>query len=258
MKNNKSFFRFATILMLGMHLLLSSCSKVEKKEDLALQKLKSKATASIKQKDFESACEYLQIMVSKFPEDPKIGNYKLSLANCKFNNKEYDEAYQIYENFHQYYPSDKRAEYAKYKAALCKFNQSLDFDRDQSLTNQTIEVCSSYTQNPSYKKYRKEIEQTRQLCLKKIMDSELSICKFYIKHGKLEAAAKRLTQLRAMYGNTHEIGDQLLYLECKLANKVGDNTSFQKKLQDLTNLYPQSPLVHLAENMVQKKVAFQF
>jgi outer membrane protein assembly factor BamD len=256
---NKNMLKRLAVLLIGVQIVLSGCAKVEHKEDLGLDQLKTKATASLKQRDYETACEYLQLMVSKFPEDPKIGNYKISLANCKFNNKEYESAFQLYENFHQYYPSDKRAEYAKYKAALCKFHQSLDFDRDQTATQHALVACNAYTQVPTYKKYLNEIDAARNKCIQKLVDKEISICKFYIKHGKIQAANKRLEQARKLYGAHKDLEANLLYLECKLASKTEDRLALEEKFDILAKKFPASQFAKMAENLVPTNATtFQF
>lgn len=245
-------------LLLGLQLILSGCAKEKQKEDLTLDEIKAKTTAFLKKQDFEQAAEHLQLMITKFPEDPKIGNYKISLANCKFNNAEYESAFQLYENFHQYYPSDKRAEYAKYKAALSKFRQSLEFDRDQTATSAALQACKNYQDIPTYQKYRTEIAAAHEQCLQKLVDKEVSICKFYIKHGKMQAATKRLEQARKMFGLHKDLEAQLLYLECKLANKTNDHQMFDEKLEILSKNFSASPYIKMAENLIKKPVDFIF
>ena len=253
----KLHVRLAAFLI-GLQLVLSGCAKEKTNEELSLTEIKVKATAHLKKQEFEQAAEQLQLMITRFPEDPKIGNYKISLANCKFNNAEYEPAYQLYENFHQYYPSDKRSEYAKYKAALCKFRQSLDFDRDQTATNAALNACKSYQEVPTYQKYRTEIAAAHEQCLQKLVDKELSICKFYIKHGKTQAATKRLEQARKMFGLHKDLEANLLYLECKLANKTDDHLALEEKITALTTNFATSPYTKMAENLVKKPVDFIF
>lgn len=249
--------RFAALLI-GLHLLIGGCAKVKEKNDLTLEELKTKATAHLKNQEYEEAADHLQLIISKFPENPKLANYKISLANCKFNNGDYESAYQLYENFHQYYPSDKRAEYAKYKAALCKFRQSLDFDRDQTSTEAALRACRTYQEIPTYQKYRAEIGNIHESCMKKLIEKELYICKFYIKHGKLQAAEKRLQQVRKLYGSHKDLDANLLYLECKLASKSDNSSALKQKLDTLVSHYPASPYTSMAENLIKKPIDFVF
>lgn len=250
--------KYLTALAVTIGLCLSGCAKVKEKSEMTLDELKAKATAHLKNQEYDDASEYLQMVITKFPENPKLAQYKISLANCKFNNGDYESAFLLYENFHQYYPSDKRAEYAKYKAAMCKLRQSLDHDRDQTSTEATIRACSAYQEIPTYQKYRAEIETMRQDCVQKLIDKELYICKFYIKHGKVQAAEKRLEQARKLYGTNKDIDAQLLFLECKLAGKTKNEHLFKEKLTSLTTQYPSSPFTVLAENLVPKPTSFVF
>ncbi len=245
-------------LLIGMQLFLGGCAKVKERGDMTLDELKTKTTALLKKQDYSEAAEYLQLIITKFPEDPKLGNYKISLANCKFNNAEYEPAYQLYENFHQYYPSDKRAEYAKYRATLCKFNQSLSFDRDQSTTEAAMRLLKSYQDIPTYQKYRTQVDKMYETCVQKMITKELYICKFYIKHGKLQAAEKRLEQARKLYGTHKDLDASLLYLECKLESKRGNQPVFNEKLDKLVKHYPDSQYTHMAENLVKKPIDFIF
>lgn len=237
---------------------LSGCAKVKEKSEMTLDELKTKATVLLKQKDYEDAAEYLQLIITKFPDHPKLANYKISLANCKFNNGDYESAYQLYENFHLNYPSDKRAEYAKYKAAMAKFKQVKDFERDQKATEATLQVCKNYTDVPLYQKYKTQIDAIHQACLHKLIQKELHICKFYIKHGKHQAAAKRIELFKKLYGDQKEFKDQLLFLECKLASKSGNESELSTKIDALTKNHPESPYIKLTENLVKKPDEFFF
>jgi outer membrane protein assembly factor BamD len=250
---------YLALILFALPLFFAGCAKEKPIEDMTLQDMKVKATAYLKKHDYENAAKFLQLVVTKFPDDPKIGNYKISLANAKFNNKEYESAYQLYENFHQYYPSDKRAEYAKYKAAMCKFKQALTFDRDQTATNLAARVCKSYQDIATYQKYRSEIAAMLAKCQQQELDKELSICKFYIKHNKFQAAAKRLEVARKNLGKQDkELDAQLLYLECKLAAKQADQQAVKDKLSSLSNLYPSSPFTQMAQRLVKEPVTFVF
>lgn len=245
-------------LLICMQIFLGGCAKVKEKRDMTLDELKTKATAHLKKQEYSEASEYLQLIITKFPENPKLGNYKISLANCKFNNGEYEPAYQLYENFHQYYPSDKRAEYAKYKASLCKFNQLLSFDRDQSATEATMRTLKSYQEISTYQKYRTEVDKMYANCVQKLITKELYICKFYIKHGRVQAAEKRLEQARKLYGTHKDLDASLLYLECKLESKRGNKPVFNEKLNKLVKQYPESPYTHMAENLIKNPIDFVF
>lgn len=252
-------FGLTSILLFGVIILfISGCAKVQEKSDMSLEELKEKATALLKKEDYEEASEYLQCIITRFPDNPKLANYKISLANCKFKEGSYEPAYQLYENFYQYYPSDKRAEFAKYRAALCKFNQILSFDRDQSPTEAAIRACKSYEEMPTFNKYRTEIEKIHKTCVHTLINKELHICKFYIKQGKTKAAQKRLEQAQQLYGNDPEVESALLYLQCKLANKEKNNQGLQSALSDLSTKYPDSKYVSMAENLVKKPIDFVF
>lgn len=251
-------YKYFAALVIAMQLCISGCAKVKEKSEMTLDELKTRATTHLKNHEYEDAAEYLQMVITKFPENPKLGHYKISLANCKFNHQDYESAFQLYENFHQYYPSDSRAEYAKYKAAMCKHRQSLEHDRDQTATEATIRACNAYQEIPTYQKYRAEIDTMRTNCTQKLIDKELYVCKFYIKHGKVQAAEKRLEQARKLYGTNKDLDAQFLYLECKLAGKTNNSDVFKEKLNNLTLQYPASPFTALAENLVQKPSDFVF
>ncbi len=244
-KNFRIFFHF--LVATGTLVLFASCGKQLRKEDMPLKELRARATTLLKKGDFEEASEHLQLMVMKFPDDPKINTYKLSLANCKFCNQEYEPAFHLYENFHQYYPNDKRAEFAKYRAAVCKYQQTRDFERDQTQTEATIRTCKEYEENSSYQKYRTQVIAMHGTCTQKLIDKELDICKFYIKKNKPAAASKRIEFLRRHFvTQKKDLEPSVLYLEYKVAEKKQDAQGRQKAIAELMTHYPNSPYTKLA------------
>jgi outer membrane assembly lipoprotein YfiO len=172
---------------------------------------------------------------------------KLLLAEEYFKNEDYPSAAISYERFHEFYPSNKHAEYAKYRSLLAKFYLTLKTDCDQSETEHALSVCNDYLNTPTYTKYRTDVHDIKQTCEHKLIDKEVYIFDFYLKQEQFEAAQKRLAYLRKTYlPMSPSLEPQLMYLECKLANKQKNQSEVKEYLTALAKKYPESEYTQMA------------
>lgn len=243
-------FVFISILML-----VSGCSKQEKKiEDMKAKEIKEKALAFIENKKEEDAIEHLEKLLTQYPEDEEIATYKLKLADLYLNNGKLESAYQLYDHFKEFYPSDSKAEYATYKSILSKFYQTLKIDCDQTVTEETIKLCSSYLDSPYFSEYKNDAIDIRNTCSQKLIDKEVYVYNFYIKKGKFDSAKKRLNYLRDKYlSENPALEARILYLECKLADKQNKKDVIQDKMENLINKFPDSQFTKMAKGLTVKK-----
>ncbi|MBU4269687.1 outer membrane protein assembly factor BamD [Candidatus Dependentiae bacterium] len=253
--NNFNLIKLSKITLLVLMLITTPhCAKEEKKtEDLSFDELKQKTLASLKEKKYKEALQPLEVMVAQHAEKDDLSEYKLMLADSYFNTGNLPSAFQMYEHFKDFYPSDKQAEYAYYQAIKSKFYQTLKIDCDQSDTQETINLCKDYLRNPSYSKYKNDIEDIEHTCQRKLIDKEVYVYNFYLKKGKLKSAKNRLTYLKENYlDKDTNLNPRLLYLEAKLAQKEKDNDTLGKKVEQLMEQYPESPFTRMAQGLSVK------
>lgn len=236
--------------------LLAGCAKEKPKEQWSVDELSQKAFACIKKNDHNGAIAHLEQIMTKYPDNQNIARYKMLLAESYFKEKSYAAAQEVYEHFNQFYPSDKRAEYSKYKSLLSMYYQTLPTDCDQTKTGETLQLCHEYLQNPNFNRYRKDVLEKLTSCENKLLDKELYVFNFYLKHGNYDAARSRLKYIKDKYLATHKGKDleaRVLYHECKLAQKEKNLTLVKQHLDTLRDTYPASPFTQMAQGLTTKR-----
>lgn len=234
--------------------LVSGCAKEQKKENMSFNELNSFADKAKQKKHNDDAMGYLEEALGRFSDNEKIHQVKLDLAELHFDSGNYQAAHELYENFNQLYPADAQAEYAKYKSILSMYRQTLDVHCDQTETENTIRLCREYLQKGIYKKFTKEIIDIQKLCENKLFNKEIYVFNFYFNKGKYDAAGHRLKTIKHKFAaalSEHE--DQLLYLECKLAQKEKNKKLIRHNLDELMTKYPTSEFTLMAQNLTAKR-----
>lgn len=260
-KENSGSFRWVGLLLFcSAILILSSCAKQKNKDEMSFEELSSKTTAFLEKKRYDSATEMLEEIIARFPDKENIHNYKLLLADTYFKLNKYSSSCQMYDHYHSYYPSDEKAEYAKYQAVLSQFYQTLKTDCDQTPTEEAIKLCSSYLQNTHYKKYRKDIQDILNTCEHKLFNKEIYVFNFYLKQGKYDSARNRLNYIKNNFlAKKQALEPQVLYLECKLAQKENNGQTMQSYLEQLSVKYPESQYTRMSQTLAKRtNVDFEF
>lgn len=235
-------------------ILLAGCAKEKKQEQLSADELSQKAFTCVKKKDYPGAIAQLEQIMTSFPDDQNIARYKMMLAEVYFKEKSFAAAQEVYEHFNQFYPSDKRAEYSKYKSLLSMFHQTLPVDCDQTKTEETIQLCREYLQNPNFNRYRNDVIAKQAACENKLIDKELYVFNFYVKHGNYDAARNRLKHIKSKYlaANT-DLEARVIYHECKLAQREKNITLVKQHADKLRETYPTSQFTQMAQALTTQR-----
>ena len=258
---NKGFVKFKTgiikssflIISLGAATIICGCSKQKSRNELGYEELQKQAYADLTNKNEDSACEYLEEIVTRFSDRQDISQHKLALAETYFKLGKFPSAYELYNNFAQFYPSDENAEYAKYRAVLSKFYQTLNPNCDQTTTLEATKLCKEYLNTPAYKKYASDILDIQHTCEFKLIDKEVYVFNFYLNQKKYAAAQNRIKSLEKEYlPKNPSLEARILYLKCQLAKKQKKNAEFQQHLEQLLTKFPNSQFTGLAQGITQK------
>jgi len=251
--NKQSYFNLVFAFTAAL-MMFAGCGKQEKKvEDMKAKEIKEKVLALIESKKEEDAIEYLEKFLTQHPEDEEISTYKLKLADLYLNNGKLEPAYQMFDHYKEFYPADSKAEYATYKSILSKFYQTLKVDCDQTVTDETIKLCSSYLNSPYFHEYKNDTIDIKNTCTQKLIDKEVYVFNFYLKKGKSESAKKRLNYLREKYlSENPALEARIIYLECKLADKQNKKDTIQEKMEILVNRFPDSQFTKMAKGLTAK------
>ncbi len=246
---NYHLFIFSLIVLLG------GCSKQNDKkiEDMSFDEIKKRTLSALDKEKKDLAIEYLEKMVAQNPDNPDISIYKLKLADLYFDTGKLESSYQMYEHFIQFYPSNIKTEYVFYKSILSRFYQTLKMDCDQSITNEAISLCNKYLKTSIYNKYSVDVKDILNTCERKLIDKEVYVYNFYLKKGKYESARNRLKYIKDNYlSKKPELEARLLFLGCKLEQKLKKDDILKDKMELLIDKYPDSHFTSMAQRLVKK------
>jgi outer membrane assembly lipoprotein YfiO len=248
-------------VFIGSLFLLGGCGKQETpKEEMAFNELKEKVVAELDGKKTERAVEYLEQMINRFPESPDIAEYKLMLADLYLKTGSLDAAYKLYKNYNKMYPGEIKAEYAIYKAILSRFYQTLKISHqcDQSDTEKTLTLCHSYMDNPMYHEYRGDVKDIHYTCERRLIDKEVYVFNSYLvqsrnRPDRLKSAQNRIKYLKERFLPNHKtLEPQLLFLECKLAQRQNDDQKLNDTVESLINDHNGSQFTRMAMGLANK------
>ncbi len=236
----------------------------EKKESkktfsrMAYEDLEQAKNKQIIANNKETAIKYLEQMLKLCDDINQLSRHLVELADLLFDCSKFKKAGKIYAEFTLLYPGNERIEYTLYRAILCSFYQTLDADRDQTKTKETIQLIDNFLERADiFGQYKDEVYRMRNSCCQKLVASEINICTFYIKRGSYRSAQKRLDGLSTDWLPTMpNIESQVIMLEIALAEKKGDMEIMLKKQQELKKKYPEEVTI-IAKNK-NKNMARRF
>jgi outer membrane protein assembly factor BamD len=253
----KIFLSIKNVAAILAILFFAQCAKKEQPKKVAFNALEDQVVNLLNNNKKEEAVNIIEDMVRKYPDHAKIGKCKLLLGDLYFSLKQYPSAFEYYSNYHTCYPSDERAEYAKYKATLSTFYQTLKFDCDQSITENTIKQCSEYASYQHYTKYIRDIHDIKNTCKEKLINKEIYVYNFYLRKNELKAAEGRLEFLKTNYlPEKKDLEPKLLYLECKLAKKKNDQEKVKSIIEQLMEQYPLSQYSHMVQALIKNEHSY--
>jgi len=206
----------------------------------------------------EIAIKYLEQMLKLCDNINKLAQHLVELADLLFDCSKFEKAGKIYTEFTNLYPGNQQIEYASYRAILCLFYQTLDAERDQTKTEETIQLIDNFFERVDiFSQYKNEVYRIRTACYQKFVASEINICTFYINKSSYQSAQKRLDSLRTEWlPKISAVESQIITLEIALAEKKGNEKIVAQKQQELKKKYPQE-IVAVTKNK-NKNMAHRF
>lgn len=160
-------------------------------EELGVAKEKQKANGTI-----SATIKYLEQMLKLTTDVTLLAEHLLEMADLFFLDGDYKKAQYIYAQYCALYPGSSQQEYALYRSILSSFKSILSIDRDQTHTEDTVALTLIFLNQEHFVTYRDEVHEIQKQCYEHLFASECSICSFYMVHGKLKAAEKRLKKIR--------------------------------------------------------------
>ncbi len=215
--------------------------------EMTFEELLAAKNVHMAQNNYASAIKYLDQMIKLCNDATIIAQLWIEVADLLVLDKEYAKAAQRYAEYAILYPGGEHIEYALFKAIECSFECTLSNDRDQTKTEETLALAESFLQQDHFTQYTDQVRIVRDQCYSKLVESEMSICSFYIKRGQVKQAEKRLEALRTAWLSKVPHAEQSIVL-------LEQELLIQKELVEQKN----HKATQLTHNDKQKHMAERF
>jgi outer membrane protein assembly factor BamD len=181
-----------------------------------------KGLAEIKDENYPEAQKYFQFVRSKFPFSKYSVLAELALADTQFAREAYTEAAESYKQFARLHPTHEKVidGYAAFKVGECTYRDMPDdvwllppsYEKDQSAVGDTLREFDEFLKQYPSSPHRKRAEELRREALKRLVDHEVYVARFYLDSNHPKAAAMRIEGAIRRYPGSGRDAELLLAL----------------------------------------------
>ena len=179
-----------------------------------------KGLAELKDENFPEAQKYFQFVKQKYPFSKFAVLAELGIADTQFARGNYIEAIDSYKSFARLHPTHEKVEdgYVAFRIVESYFKDMPEdvwllppsYEKDQSAIIDAQRECEDFRKKFPASPYMKKAEDIRREVLKRLVDHEVYVARFYLKSDHPKAAALRLEgAIRRYPGSGRE--PELLY-----------------------------------------------
>lgn len=193
--------------------------KINSYRDMDYDQLLEAKNKLVLEKNTSSAIKYLERLLQLCdPEDMQaLESHRLEIADLIFTEGNYHKAAQKYAECALLHPGGDKIQEVLYKAIVSSFSCTLSYDRDQTKTEETLTLAESFLKQDHFSTYTKEVETIARESINKLIESEVSICQYHLKRGRIKSAEKRVASLRKNWlSKQNELEPVLLSLENRI------------------------------------------
>jgi outer membrane protein assembly factor BamD len=217
--------RLSFIVALGVLLLLATgsagCGDDKGKPvhyQLTAKQNYEKGLKELKDENFAEAIKYFTFVKTRFPFSRFATLAELRVADSHLARGRYVEAIDAYRQFMKFHPTHEMTEngYAHFKLCESFYKQIPDewflsppaFEKDQTSTREALKEYDLFLAKYPDSRYAKDARKQRKISLKKLIDHELYVARFYLTRNKPKGTALRLRGILEQFpgtGNEPEI-----------------------------------------------------
>lgn len=208
--------------------------------DLSYDELKQSKERLVNEGKKDTAIKHIEKMIPLCNNINELRDLSLEISDLLFDTGDLKKAEQLYSQFCQSYPGDKNIEYANYRSILCNYWLTLDKERDQSATKNTINLAENFLERSEvFQKYNEDVKNILADCQATLLESEINVFKEYLNLGDQLSAKTRLASIEKEFSNKIPgIEPMLLALSCEYAELFSDKNLLDLKQQELSAKYP--------------------
>jgi outer membrane protein assembly factor BamD len=238
--------------VLGAALLVGGCASSEDATkpitySLTAKQNYEKGLAELKDENYPEALKYFQFVKQKFPFSKFAVLAELAVADTQFARGNYTEAVDSYKSFIRLHPTHEKVEagYAAFKVGECYYRDMPDdiwilppsYEKDQSAVIDALRELEDFRKRYPDSKYLKDAEPLRKEVLRRLVDHEVYIARFYLDRDHAKAAVMRLEgAVRRYPGSGRE--PELLFALGQTYLHMSDPLRAKESFQRVVAQYP--------------------
>ena len=207
---------------------------------MSYEEMEESKDQRIKDKNLEAAIKYAEKMLPLCKDMHKQRDLTLELADLLFDNAQLEKAGKVYQEFVKLYPGTAAIEHASYRAILCSFYGILDSQRDQTKTQETVDLTVAFLERSEiFTERNEEVLNIQRKCYERLVESEMNVLDYYLNNERFNAAQVRIDGLRKDYvPKMVDLEPRLLSTEIVIAEKQGKTELATEKRLALHDKYP--------------------
>jgi outer membrane protein assembly factor BamD (BamD/ComL family) len=155
---------------------------------------------AVEKKQWSAALKYIERLLNVISDPLLIADMLFLMGTIYFDMGDFAKAVIVFDDFKVKFKAHPSIEMAYYKSTLASYYLTLDAERDQTQTRQTIERADSYlAAHNHFDSFLQEVKVLRADCFRKLANHEINVCNTLLKYrGSRKAVQARLNELMTM------------------------------------------------------------
>ena len=176
----------------------------------------------LKKENYVEASHYFTYVKQKFPFSKYAGLAELALADTEFARGNYQEAIDSYKSFARLHPTHEKVEdgYTAFRIAECYVKEMPDdwfilppaYEKDQSYVRDALRELDSALAKYPDAAYVKQAKAYRRDVLRRLIEHEVYVARFYLERGHPKAAILRIEGALRRYPDSGQEAELMIAL----------------------------------------------
>jgi len=214
-----------------------------------------KGLAELQDDNHLEALKLFNHVKNKFPFSRFATLAELRIADTYFAQEKWADAVDAYRQFIKFHPThpDVTGGYAAYRVCDSYVHQipgdwfliPPGYEKDQAATHDALRELQAFERTYKKSKYLADVHKLRKKCVRRVVDHELYVARFYLKREHPKATTMRLETLLASYPGEGADPEVMLLLG-RTYMQMDQKDKAQKAFTDLVARYPKDPYAQKA------------
>jgi outer membrane protein assembly factor BamD len=215
-----------------------------------------KGVSELKAENYQEASRYFSFVKQKFPFSKYAVLAELAMSDTQYERGNYQEAIDAYKNFVRLHPTHEKVEdgYVAFRICQCYVKEMPDdfflvppaYEKDQTAVHDALRELNDFVDKYPDSTYMKQALQDRREVLRRLIEHEVYVARFYLDRDSPQAAILRLEGALKRYPDSGREAELLLALgETQL--QMGHAEKAKQNFQKIVGSYNTSHQARRAE-----------